>query len=136
MDIPGFPAVSKLRTGTAPSPHTLQVCLRFKQCPTEEVPVLYDDCGCDDTQCAPNRILESFEFEVLVDPPLTIVTKVVPANVSGLFVPAGGALVGFSPLTDGRYVHFVDPTTPDKFVQLDLATNRRSVLTLGPGSWR
>ena len=51
-------------------PHTLQVCLRYRECPTEEIPVLYDECGCDDTQCAPNRILESYEIDVIVDPPI------------------------------------------------------------------
>ena len=54
----------------------LQLCLRYRECPTEEVPVLYDECGCDDTRCAPNRILESYSFDVLVDPPLP--TPVVP----------------------------------------------------------
>jgi len=50
--------------------HTLQVVVCYKECPTEDVPVLYDECGCDDTQCAPNRILESYRFDVLVDPPI------------------------------------------------------------------
>jgi hypothetical protein len=50
--------------------HTLQVVACYRECPTEEVPVLYDDCGCDDTQCAANRILESYAFDILVDPPL------------------------------------------------------------------
>lgn len=51
--------------------HALQVAVCYRECPTEEVPVLYDECGCDDTQCAPNRILESFSYDVLVDPPLS-----------------------------------------------------------------
>ncbi|HEY3127850.1 MAG TPA: hypothetical protein VGL91_00180 [Acidobacteriota bacterium] len=50
-------------------PHTLQVCIRYRECPTEEIPVLYDECGCDDTKCAPNRILESYDIDVIVDPP-------------------------------------------------------------------
>ncbi|HEX2094967.1 MAG TPA: hypothetical protein VHG28_21380 [Longimicrobiaceae bacterium] len=49
--------------------HTLQITVCYRECPTEEIPVLYDECGCDDTQCAPNRILESFRFEVRIDPP-------------------------------------------------------------------
>ena len=53
------------------SPHTLQVCISYKECPTEEIPVLYDECGCDDTSCAPNRILESYDIDVLVVPPKT-----------------------------------------------------------------
>lgn len=49
--------------------HSLDFMLSWRECPTEEIPVLYDECGCDDTQCAPNRILESFALEVLVDRP-------------------------------------------------------------------
>ena len=48
-------------------PHTLQICIRYQECPTEEMPVLFDECGCDETRCAPNRILESYELDVLVD---------------------------------------------------------------------
>ena len=51
-----------------PTAHTLQICVRYKECPVENIPVLYDDCGCDDTACAPNRILESYDFDLLVDP--------------------------------------------------------------------
>ncbi len=51
--------------------HTLQICLKYKECPTEKIPVLYDDCSCDDTQCAPNRILESYDVGLIVDPPST-----------------------------------------------------------------
>ena len=55
---------------TPPKPHKLQFCLRYKECGTEEIPVLYDECGCDETKCAPNRILESYEVDVLLDPPV------------------------------------------------------------------
>ncbi|MEO0442669.1 MAG: helix-hairpin-helix domain-containing protein [Pseudomonadota bacterium] len=48
--------------------HTLQLCIRYRECPTETIPVLYDECGCDDTQCAPNRILESYALALVVDP--------------------------------------------------------------------
>jgi hypothetical protein len=48
----------------------LRVCIRYRECPTEDVPVLYDECGCDDARCAPNRILESYELVVeLLDRP-------------------------------------------------------------------
>lgn len=53
-------------------PHTLQVCIRYKECPSEEVPALFDECGCDDTACLPNRILEGFELDVLIDPTLKV----------------------------------------------------------------
>ncbi|GGJ24233.1 hypothetical protein [Neoroseomonas lacus] len=52
-----------------PAAHTLQVCLSYRECPTETVPVLFDECGCDDTQCAPNRILESYALDIRIDPP-------------------------------------------------------------------
>ena len=32
------------------------------------MPALFDECGCDDTQCLPNRILESFRLDLRVDP--------------------------------------------------------------------
>jgi hypothetical protein len=52
-----------------PASHRIQICLRYRECPTEEIPVLYDECGCDETQCAPNRILESYEVDLVVNPP-------------------------------------------------------------------
>ncbi|NOT54927.1 MAG: hypothetical protein HOP18_10005 [Deltaproteobacteria bacterium] len=71
IDITQFEAIKaldKLQGEERRKPHTLKICVRFRECPTEEIPVLYDDCGCDDTKCAPNRILESHEFDVMVDP--------------------------------------------------------------------
>lgn len=50
------------------SSHTLQLNICYRECPTEDIPVLYDECGCDDTQCAPNRILETYQVELAVDP--------------------------------------------------------------------
>lgn len=50
-----------------PKPHTLQICLKYRECPSELVPVLYDECGCDETKCAPNRILESYDVGLKVD---------------------------------------------------------------------
>lgn len=49
--------------------HTLQICLRYAECPTEDVPALFDECGCNDIACQPNRILESFALDVRLDPP-------------------------------------------------------------------
>jgi competence ComEA-like helix-hairpin-helix protein len=53
-------------------PHTLQICIRYKECPTEDVPALFDECGCDDTACLPNRVLEGYSFDVLLDPPIQV----------------------------------------------------------------
>jgi hypothetical protein len=48
--------------------HRLQLCLRYRECPAEEIPVLYDECSCDDTRCAPNRIREGYRLELRVAP--------------------------------------------------------------------
>lgn len=50
-------------------PHRIQICVSYKECPTEDVPALFDDCGCSSASCQPNRILESYAFDVLIDPP-------------------------------------------------------------------
>jgi hypothetical protein len=69
LDFTTAPAVKALINAGDTKDHTLQFCLAWRECPTEDVPILYDECGCDDTQCAPNRVLESFAIEVKVDPP-------------------------------------------------------------------
>lgn len=66
FDFTQTPAVKNI---TDKKPHTLEFCLVWRECPAEDVPILYDECGCDDTQSAPNRILESYALEVRVDPP-------------------------------------------------------------------
>jgi DNA-binding beta-propeller fold protein YncE len=68
FDITTVPAVDALVQAKDTNAHALEFCLRWRECPTEEIPVLYDECGCDDTQCAPNRILESFSLDVIVKP--------------------------------------------------------------------
>jgi DNA-binding beta-propeller fold protein YncE len=49
--------------------HKLQICIRYRECTSEPVPSLFDECGCDDTGCQPNRILESHEFGVIIGAP-------------------------------------------------------------------
>jgi hypothetical protein len=53
---------------TEPPKHRLQICLRYVECPAEEVPALFDDCGCDDDACKPNRIRDAYDFELVLDP--------------------------------------------------------------------
>lgn len=48
--------------------HKLQICVSYKECGTEDIPALFDDCSCDATSCQPNRILDSYGFDVLIDP--------------------------------------------------------------------
>lgn len=68
VDIMGLPEIKELVKRNDADTHTLQICIGFRECPTEQIPVLYDDCGCDDDRCAPNRILESYEIGVILDP--------------------------------------------------------------------
>jgi YVTN family beta-propeller protein len=49
--------------------HRLQICIRYRECAAEDVPALFDECGCDDSGCMPNRVLESYELDVLLDAP-------------------------------------------------------------------
>jgi len=67
IDILQLPEIKALKAQNDTQPHKLQICVRYRECPTEDIPVLYDDCGCDDTKCAPNRILESFDVGVILD---------------------------------------------------------------------
>src|ERR687898_293847 len=61
IDLLNLPAIKTLQQSTErPRDHVLQICVRYRECPTEEIPVLYDECGCDDTRCEPNRVLESY----------------------------------------------------------------------------
>jgi hypothetical protein len=76
--------------------HTLQICLRYRECGTEPIPVLYDECGCDDTRCLPNRILESYEVDLKVDPPAASDLFTGPRLVRGVDI-------GFA---DARHVRF------------------------------
>jgi hypothetical protein len=68
VDLFQFKEIQALKEKNDTGTHTLQICLSFRECPTELVPVLYDDCGCDDTRCAPNRILESYDVGIILDP--------------------------------------------------------------------
>ena len=69
IDIEAFPAVQALFDKPDDKDHVLQFRICYRECPTEDIPVLYDECGCDDSQCAPNRILETYAVDVQVDPP-------------------------------------------------------------------
>lgn len=71
LDLQSFPAVRKLIDDPDDQDHTLQFCIKYAECPTEDIPVLYDECGCDDTQCAANRILERYALDAIVDPEIS-----------------------------------------------------------------
>jgi DNA-binding beta-propeller fold protein YncE len=48
---------------------TVQLAVCYAECPTEDVPALFDECGCDDSGCQPNRILDTHRYRVILDPP-------------------------------------------------------------------
>jgi len=69
VDITKLPQYKKLTQPSTMDLRDFQLCIKYRECPTEDIPVLYDDCGCNDAACAPNRILESYEFDLILDPP-------------------------------------------------------------------
>jgi DNA-binding beta-propeller fold protein YncE len=82
VDLQSFPAVKALYDHPDGKDHVLQLAICYRECPTEEIPVLYDDCACDDSQCAPNRILESYSLDVIVDPVIAPPTIGIPELVN------------------------------------------------------
>ncbi len=98
--------------------HTLQICVRYRECPTENIPVLYDDCGCDDNACAPNRILESYEFDLLVDPAIKprrgCLPQIAAAKALNGVTPG---LLAFDP--NDTYLYAVSSATPATLYQMD-----------------
>jgi hypothetical protein len=94
IDITQFDAYKKLAQTAGRLPHSIQICIRYRECPTEEVPVLYDECGCDSSACAPNRILESYDFDLIVDPVLKTKVHCVPTlNFKAQLPIAGGGTI-------------------------------------------
>ncbi len=130
FDITTFPAVRKLSLPNADATsHTLQICVRYTECGTEPIPVLYDECGCDDTRCLPNRILESFDIDVLVDPPVTTETWSGPTLVRDSDIGIAGATSvrvnpadGLLYVLAGTFVHAVDPATRTTLRSHDLGS--------------
>jgi hypothetical protein len=85
--------------------HDVQLCIRYRECPTEEIPVLYDECGCDGTACAPNRILESYEFDLILDPDLTATTHCVPTITFRGKLP----IAGVGPVVAADVIYILAP---------------------------
>ncbi len=110
--------------------HTLQLCVRFRDCPTEDVPVLYDECGCDDTQCAPNRILESFAIDVLVDPPLPALAATDLDAQAALVATDVHGVTGFLRADAAGRVALLDPADAHRIVIIDVARRSRRGIVL------
>lgn len=90
VDITTLPAVQALDLSDDAT-HELQLRLCYRECPTEPVPVLYDECACADGRCLPNRILESYDVEVVVDPVATADAWTGPALVRDTDIALAGA---------------------------------------------
>jgi hypothetical protein len=91
IDFGTIPALKALRDKKDTGKHQLQVCIRYRECETETVPVLYDECGCDNDKCAPNRILESYELDVLVVDPKSSPQPTLPQKCGDLWQTSVGA---------------------------------------------
>jgi hypothetical protein len=125
VDVAGLPQVKKLAGDQML--HALQLCVRWRECPTENVPVLYDECGCDDTKCAPNRILESFAFDVLVDPVLSLADLVGHPALGAIVATDAHGVLGPVAAASG-IVAVVDPSNARRLLVIDPA--HRSMKTL------
>jgi hypothetical protein len=53
--------VPRDENGQLPAGH-LFISLCYRECGTELMPVLFDECGCDGDRCEPNRIREDYEI--------------------------------------------------------------------------
>ena len=86
IDLWEIPALKKLKEANDEKRHVLKICIRYKECESEPIPKLYDECGCDEETCAPNRVLESYELDVLVDPPQDPEKPPFPENCGDLWL--------------------------------------------------
>ena len=130
VDVTGHPAVARLHgDGLA---HALQLCIRYRDCPTEDVPVLYDECGCDDTQCAPNRILESFAFDVLVDPPLPDLGSTGLQATGALVATDAHGVTGFLKAGANGLLAVVDLGDATRLLLIDLQRRLQRQVVIGP----
>ncbi|MDH5272444.1 MAG: collagen-like protein [Gammaproteobacteria bacterium] len=138
LDLLAYRKVADMSRENPPRLHTLGICVRFVECATENVPVLYDDCGCDEDGCAPNRILESYSFDVLVDPPLGALASGSLGDLPAVvwYGPADGALSTTPPpiglaARSGHTWFALDAARPKMLVTYDVATRHGDALDLG-----
>ncbi len=138
LDLLSYKKVAALAKEDPARIHTLGICVRYVECATENVPVLYDDCGCDDNGCAPNRILESYAFDVMVDPALTFLPRVQPAALAGVVfarsmessLGANTPRFGNAALV-GNVIYALDAKKPQTLVTFDLGTHHAGSSDLG-----
>jgi DNA-binding beta-propeller fold protein YncE len=99
--------------------HAIALCISYRECLTEDVPAIFDDCGCDDTACKPNRILDAYEFGVDIDPPVVDRHRR-PEAVWDSTIAVGGA-DRFAVDADGKRLYLLARATPALLVY-DTAT--------------
>jgi hypothetical protein len=100
------------------TPRAFQLAIRYRECPTEPMPALFSDCGCDDAGCQPNRIHESYEFVVVTDP----ATHVDEPDLVTLDWEATLNLAGATHVVAGDKTIFVAAaSTPDTVYAVDPA---------------
>lgn len=114
FELSDFPEVAALDPNDT-KPHILQICVKYRECLDELIPSLYDTCGCDGEQCVPNRLLESFDVDILVDKPIIQPKWFGPTVVEepkiGL---AGVTVVAYDPASDhvfavaAQTLHLID----------------------------
>ncbi|MFF5289013.1 YncE family protein [Paractinoplanes globisporus] len=89
-------------------PHAVRLCVRYHECAIEEVPALFDECGCADDGCQPNRILDSYRFEAHLDPPPEPVADTALSLERATTIAATGAM-SYAVGTDRVYVATAGP---------------------------
>jgi len=48
--------------------HTIQICVDYAECAAENVPAVFDECSQNGAACRPNRIVDGYSFDVIIDP--------------------------------------------------------------------
>lgn len=99
-------------------PHTVQLCLQYAECATEDVPAVYADCSCDDA-CRPNRIVESYRFEARIDPPAP--PPPAPATLTWASTIAVAGVAGIAEDPDGARLYVVTAGSTPTLLQYDTA---------------
>jgi hypothetical protein len=147
IDLSTLPALADLPDDG--KPHDVRLCLRYHECGDEPIPVLYDECAWDDDRCQPNRILEGWRMDAVIDPPTPATVWRGPALARVRDVPLDDASVvvvldgGAIAVADGTRVQRVeaDATTPSttkdlggRVHGLELAAGGRLYATHDDGS--
>lgn len=50
------------------SEHSIQICISYNECTAENVPAIFDECSQNGAACRPNRLVDGYSFDVVIDP--------------------------------------------------------------------